>query len=71
VELGLVTSQGKPTIAVVKLAVCFTVSTPKLITPNVYSHTELTVGMECTKRPLFIIISTAAKVTDRPFMFHK
>jgi len=46
-------------------------SAPKLITPNIYSLTELTLGMECRKWPLLIIITVAAKVTDRPFMFHK
>ena len=40
-------------------------SAPKLITPNVCSYTELTVGKECWKRPLCIIVTVAAKVTDR------
>jgi len=31
-------------------------SAPKLITPNIYSYTELMLGMECRKRPLFINI---------------
>jgi len=48
-----------------------TLPTPKLITPNVYSYTELTVGKECRKRALFIIITIAAKVTDRLLQFHK
>jgi len=47
------------------------VSAPKLITPNIYSYTELTVGMEGRKRPLFIIITIAAKVTDRPHRSYK
>ena len=46
-------------------------SAPKLITPNAYSFTELVVGIECRKRPIFIIITIAAKVTDRPFRSHK
>jgi len=37
-----------------------------LITPVIYSYTELTAGMQCRKGPLFIIITIAAKVTDRP-----
>jgi len=46
------------------------VPAPKLITSNVYSYTELTVGMECRKRSLLIISTIAAKVTDRPFRFY-
>jgi len=46
------------------------VSTPKLITPNVYNFTELTVGKESRKRPLFVIITIAAKVTDRSLRSH-
>jgi len=42
-----------------------------VITPNVYSYTELTVGKERRKRPLFIIITIAAKVTDRSLRFRK
>jgi len=48
------------------MAAYFTVSAPKLITPDVYSFSELMVGTEHRKRPLFIIITIAAKVTDRP-----
>jgi len=40
------------------------VSAPKPVTPNVCSYTELTVGMEGKKRPLFITVT--AKVTNRP-----
>jgi len=36
-----------------------------LITPNVYSYTELMEGKEHRKRPTFIIITIVAKVTDR------
>jgi len=36
-----------------------------MITPNICSYTELMVGKECRKTPLFIIITTAAKVTNR------
>jgi len=46
-------------------------SAPKLVTPNVYSYTELTVRKECRKRPLFIIITIAAKVTNRSLRSHK
>ena len=35
------------------------------------SLTELTVGEECSKRPLFIIITVAAQVTDRSLGSHK
>ena len=35
------------------------------MTPNVYSGTELMIGKECRKRPMFIIITVAAKVTNR------
>jgi len=45
------------------------VSFPKLITPNVYSYTELIVGKECRKRPLFIIITIAAKITYTSLRF--
>ena len=48
-----------------------TLSTPKLVTPHVYSFTKLAVGMECRKRPLFIIITMAAMVTDRLLRFCK
>jgi len=40
-------------------------SAPKLITPNIYNFTELMVEMECRRRPLFIIITIVAKVTNR------
>jgi len=46
-------------------------STPELTTPDVYIYTELTVGKECRKRPLFIIITIAAKLTDRSLRFLK
>jgi len=36
-----------------------------------YRYTELTVGKKCRKRPLFIIIATAAKVTDGPLRSRK
>jgi len=42
-----------------------------MITPNVYSYTELTVGMEGRKMLMFVIITIAAKVIDRPVRFHK
>ena len=45
-------------------------SAPKLITSNVYSYTELTVGKERRKRPLYIIIAIAAKVTDESLQSH-
>jgi len=48
-----------------------TLFTPKLIIPDVYSYTELMVGKECRKRPLFIIITTAAKATDRSLKSRK
>jgi len=41
-------------------------SAPQLITPNVCSFTELTVGKECRRKPLFVIITVAFKVTNRP-----
>ena len=41
------------------------------LTPTVSSYTELMVGMEGRKRPMFIIIAIAAKVADRPFMSPK
>jgi len=47
------------------------VSSPKLIIPNIYSYTELTVGKECRKRPLFITITIAAKVTNRSLRSRK
>jgi len=40
------------------------VSIPKLITPEVYNYTELMAGKECRKKPLFIILTIAAKLTD-------
>jgi len=46
------------------------VSTPKLITPDVYGYTELMVGKEC-KRSLFTIVTIAANVTDRPLRSRK
>ena len=49
----------------------FRLSAPKLVTPDVYSFTELVVGMECRRRPMFIIITIAAKVTGRPFRSRK
>jgi len=36
------------------------VSTPKQISPNVYSYIELTVGIKDRKRLLFIIITVVA-----------
>jgi len=56
-----------------KLAAYFTdtVCAKALITPNVYNYTELKVGKECKTRPLFIIITVAAKVTDRSLSSHK
>jgi len=46
-------------------------STPKLVSPKVYSFTELVVGKECRKRPQFLVIIIAAKITDRPFTSRK
>jgi len=47
------------------------VSVPKLITPNVYIYTELAVGTEGRKRPLLVIITIAAKVTNRSLRSRK
>jgi len=48
-----------------------TLSTPKLVIPNVYSYSELTVGKECRKWLLFTVITIAAKVTNRSLRSRK
>jgi len=41
-----------------------------LVTPNVYSNTERRIEKGYRKRPLFIIIAIAVKVTDRSLRSH-
>ena len=53
------------------LRILQTASAPKLRTPNVCTYTELAVGMEGRKGPVFVVIAIAATVTDRPFRPHQ